>query len=69
MTPISETVQAALHFLTHYKKNSEQYSDGFDEMLRQITEMDPNLGFPEMTAAAWFLAAEVKRLREELNNN
>jgi hypothetical protein len=69
MTPISDTVQAALYYVTHYHLNSDQYYNAEEEMLRQITEMDRNRDFPPMTAAARILAAEVERLRGELNTN
>jgi hypothetical protein len=69
MTPISETVQAALYFAKYKESNLSQFCWACDIIEREITDQDREQVCSQLAAAARILAAEVERLRAELNTN
>lgn len=69
MTPISETVQAAIYFANPESRLNNQFDIAYNTMFREIKEQDHHRGNPPLAAAARILAAEVERLQKELNNN
>jgi hypothetical protein len=69
MTPISETVRAAIYFAKYKESNLSEYCWASDKMEREVTEQDELRVSPQLAAAARILAAEVERLRGELNTN
>ncbi len=64
MTPISETVQAALYFANPESRLNNQFDIAYNAMFREIKEQDRHRGNPPLAAAARILAEEVERLRE-----
>ena len=69
MTPISDIVQAAIYFAKFKESKLSEYCWACDKMEREVTEQDKDRVSPQLAAAARILAAEVERLRKELNNN
>jgi len=69
MTPISDTVQAALYYAKYLDSDLSEFCWAADKMAREVTKNDQVRETPVLAAAARILAAEVERLREELNNN
>jgi hypothetical protein len=69
MTPISDTVQAAIYFAKYTQVDLSKYCWACDIIEREIIYLDQDRTSPPLAAAARILAAEVERLREELNNN
>ena len=69
MTPISETVRAAIYFARYNESNLSEYCWSSDKMEREVTDEDELRAHAQLAAAARILAAEVERLRGELNNN
>ena len=66
MTPISDTVQAAIYFAKYKESNLSEYCWSSDKMEREVTEQDELRGHAQLAAAARILAAEVERLTKEL---
>ena len=60
-TPITDTIQAALHYVNPDRLTCEQWAFANAEMDRQIIENDRNRGADQLAAAARILAAEVER--------
>ena len=69
MTTIYDTVQAAIYFANPESRLNTQFDIVYNTMFREIKEQDRHRGNPPLAAAARILAAEVERLRQELNNN
>jgi len=69
MTPISDIVQAAIYYAKHTESNLSQFCWACDIIEAEITEQDREQVCSQLAAAARILAAEVERLRGELNNN
>ena len=65
--PITDTIQAALHYVNPDRLTCEQWAFANAEMDRQIIENDRNRGADQLAAASRILADEVVRLREKLN--
>ena len=59
--PITDTVQAALHYVNPDRLTCEQWAFANAEMDRQIIENDRNRGADQLAAAERILAAEVER--------
>jgi hypothetical protein len=62
ITPISDTVQAALYFAKYKESTISQHCWACDKMEREINDQDELREFPRLGAAARILAAEVERL-------
>jgi hypothetical protein len=69
MTPISETVRAAIYFAKYKESNLSEYCWACEIIEREITYLDQDRTSPQLAAAARILASEVERLRGELNTN
>jgi hypothetical protein len=69
MTPISETVQAAIYYAKYTASDVSQYCWACYKLEKEITDFDRLQRPALMSAAARILAAEVERLCGELNNN
>jgi len=69
MTPISDTVQAAIYYAKYTDSDLSQYCWAANKILREVTKYDQLQETPVLAAAARILAAEVERLRGELNTN
>jgi hypothetical protein len=69
MTPISDTVQAAIYYAKYTDSDVSQYCWACYKLEKEITDFDRMQRPALMSAAARILAAEVERLREELNTN
>jgi len=69
MTPISDTVQAAIYYAKYTDSDLSEFCWAADKMAREVTKNDQVRETPVLAAAARILAAEVERLRGELNNN
>jgi hypothetical protein len=65
MTPISDTVQAALHYVNPKGLHLKDWEFACDTMYKQRSHEDPKNVCPMMSAAARILADEVVRLRGE----
>ena len=69
MTLISDTVQAAIYYAKYTDSDLSEYCWACYKLEREITDQDRLRISPSMSAAARILAAEVERLRAELNAN
>jgi hypothetical protein len=69
MTPISETVQAAIYYAEFTESTILEYRWACDKLELLTTDQDRLRVSPQLAAAARILAEEVERLRGELNNN
>ena len=67
--PITEAVRAAIYFAKYKESNLSEYCWACDIIEREIIYLDQDRTSPQLAAAARILAAEVERLRQELNNN
>jgi hypothetical protein len=68
-TEIAEAVQAAIYYAEFTDSNISEYCWACDKLELLTTDQDRLRISPLMSVAARILAAEVERLREELNNN
>ena len=66
MTPISETVQAAIYYAKYTDSDVSQFCWAADKMAREVTKNDQVRETPVLAAAARILAEEVERLTKEL---
>jgi hypothetical protein len=65
MTPISETVRAAIYYVNPEGVHLKDWEFACDTMYREMTDQDRENDCPMMSVAARILAAEVVRLRGE----
>ena len=65
MTPISDTVQAAIYFAKYKESTLSEYCWASDKMERELTDQDKDRVSPQLAAAARILAAEVERLSDD----
>jgi len=63
MTPISDTVQAAIYYAKYTDCDLSEYCWACHKLEREITDQDRLRISPSIAAAARILAAEVERLR------
>ena len=66
ITPISETVQAALYYAKYLDCDRSQYCWAFNKIVREVTKNDQLRETPVLAAAARILAEEVERLTKKL---
>jgi len=66
ITPISETVQAALYYAKYLDCDLSQYCWAFNKIVREVTKNDQLRETPVLAAAARILAEEVERLTKKL---
>jgi hypothetical protein len=65
MTPISETVQAAIYYAKFTDSDLSQFCWAADKMAREVTKNDQVRETPVLAAAARILAEEVERLSDD----
>jgi len=68
MTPISDTVQAAIYFAKHLDCDLSEYCWACHKIVAEVTKNDLLRETPVLAAAARILAAEVERLTKELQS-
>ena len=66
MTPISDTVQAAIYYAKYTESNLSQYCWACYKLEKERTDLDRLQRTPLMSAAVRILAAEVERLTKEI---
>ena len=66
MTPISDTVQAAIYYAKYTDSDLSQYCWACYKLEKERTDLDRLQRTPLMSAAVRILAAEVERLIKEL---